>query len=410
MQDELTVPAVATGLVSTGPDIEIVLHPFPRSKLNRISGDLSGAFADLGTFLPIVIAVLALQQINPSGLFVGFGLFALAVALIYRRPIPVQPMKVVAAVVIAQNLDAQTIAASGVLLGMAVLLLSLSGALDYIARKIPNPVLTGIQLGVGLLLGWAGLQLIIMQPWIGLIAAAALFALLATPLKPFAAIFVIAGASLWSLATRNAPLPELTFAIHVPQWVEFGWQPIWTSAQTILLPQLALTLTNAIIATAALAARFYPEEKKRISPIRLGITTGALNLLLAPFGAFPMCHGAGGLVVQHRFGARSWLAPALFGLCMLALGLFLGQDALKLLLLIPLSAVGALLLYAGFELAWSRSLGTSSPHELAIILITGLCCLLLNVALGLLAGLLAAAISKRILSSQTGAKEMKHGE
>ncbi|MCU7862646.1 MAG: putative sulfate/molybdate transporter, partial [Candidatus Thiodiazotropha sp. (ex Lucinoma borealis)] len=88
------------------------------SRLKRMSGELSGAFADLGTFLPIVIAVLTLQQIDPSGLFIGFGLFAIAVAVIYRRPISIQPMKVVAAVVISQNLSAGTIAASGLLLGL----------------------------------------------------------------------------------------------------------------------------------------------------------------------------------------------------------------------------------------------------------------------------------------------------
>ncbi|MCG7957372.1 MAG: putative sulfate/molybdate transporter, partial [Candidatus Thiodiazotropha endolucinida] len=105
----------------------VVLQQFKSLNHHRYIGDLSGAFADLGTFLPIVIGVLALQKVDPTGLLIGFGLFALVVAAVYRRPIPIQPMKVVAAVVITQSLDAQTIAATGFLLGITVALLSLLG-------------------------------------------------------------------------------------------------------------------------------------------------------------------------------------------------------------------------------------------------------------------------------------------
>jgi MFS superfamily sulfate permease-like transporter len=362
----------------------------------RYSGDLSGAFADLGTFLPIVIAVLTLQQVDPSGLFISFGIFALVVAVVYRRPIPIQPMKVVAAVVITQSLDAQTIAATGFLLGLTILSLTLTGALDLLARKIPTPVLSGIQLGVGLMLAWAGVGLILDQPWIGIISTIALFVLLATPLNPFAAVLVVASACLWTLATQQNTLPEITLGLHMPKWISFGWTQLWSSAQTIILPQLALTLTNAIIATSVIAGHYFPEEKQRINPTRLGVTTGILNIVLAPFGGFPMCHGAGGLVVQHRFGARSWLTPTLFGISMLSLGIVLGEDALKLLLLIPLAAVGALLLYAGFGLAWNKSLANAKPYELIIIGITGLCCPVFNVAIALLIGWLAFVLISKL--------------
>ncbi|MEJ2621749.1 MAG: putative sulfate/molybdate transporter, partial [Candidatus Thiodiazotropha sp.] len=312
--------------------------------------ELSGAFADLGTFLPIVIAVLTLQKVDPTGLFYGFGIFALTVAAVYRRPIPVQPMKMVAAIVITQNLDAQTIAATGFLLGLVVAALSLSGTIDKLARNIPAPVLSGIQLGIGLLLAWAGVGLISEAPWIGAVATSLLLLLLITPLKPFAAILIVAGAITWTLATKTDPLETLRFGLHWPQWSSFSWQQLGFSAHAILLPQLSLTLTNAIIATAAIASHYFPQDKQRITPTKLGLTTGIMNMLLAPLGGFPMCHGAGGLVAQHRFGASSWLAPVLFGLTMLGLGLTLGADAIKLLMLIPLAAVGALLLYAGIDL------------------------------------------------------------
>ncbi|MBT2971283.1 MAG: putative sulfate/molybdate transporter [Candidatus Thiodiazotropha sp. (ex Ctena orbiculata)] len=361
----------------------------------RLIGEFSGAFADLGTFLPIAIAVLTLHLLDPSGLFVGFGLFALAVALIYRRPIPVQPMKAVAAIVIADNLTAGTIAATGLILGATVLLLTVTGLVTFIGRKIPHTVLSGIQLGVGLILAWAGAKLIIQDPLTGLAAMLLLLLLLPTRLKPFAAILVIVAASIWSIASLPDPLPEITIGLHLPHWVSIDWSDAWIATESILLPQLALTLTNAMIVTAVIAGRLFADQERTITPSRLGMSTGILNLLLAPLGAFPMCHGAGGLVVQHRFGARTGIAPAIFGATCLAIGLLLGPNALQLLLLIPLAAVGALLVYAGLDLAKSRELTQGSWEEMAVIIITGLVCLLLNVALGLLVGIVAEYLRRR---------------
>ncbi|MET0091764.1 MAG: putative sulfate/molybdate transporter [Candidatus Thiodiazotropha sp.] len=136
-----------------------------------IGGEISGAFADLGTFLPIVIGVLSLGWIDPTGLLVGFGVFALAVALIYRRPVPVQPMKVVAAIVLAGPFSPGAVAASGLLLGIVVLLLGLSG---WINRSIPENLLQGIQVGVGLILAWSGLKLMQEQWMVGVLLVAGL--------------------------------------------------------------------------------------------------------------------------------------------------------------------------------------------------------------------------------------------
>ncbi|MEW8139705.1 MAG: putative sulfate/molybdate transporter, partial [Candidatus Thiodiazotropha endolucinida] len=170
-----------------------------------------------------------------------------------------------------------------------------------------------------------------------------LLLLLPTRFKPVAAILVILGSAIWSGIDRPGQMPEITIGFYLPQWVSIDWSDAWTSAETILLPQLALTLTNAMIVTAAIARRLFEDQARPITPQQLGMSTGVLNLLLAPLGAFPMCHGAGGLVVQHRFGARTGLAPAIFGITCLSIGLLLGPNALQLLLLIPLAAVGALL-------------------------------------------------------------------
>ena len=358
----------------------------------RRAGDFSGAFADLGTFLPLIVGMLAVQQLDPAGTLVGFGLFALATAVIYRRPVPVQPMKAVAAIVIGGGLGVSGVAATGVLLGSILCLLAAFGAVGQLGRHIPQTVLGGIQTGVGFYLVWAGIRLGMQQPLVGIAALLGGILLQRTRLRPLAALAVIAGAALWGVTRADAVLPTLSLSLSLPQLVLPDWDSLRASAQYVLLPQLALTLTNATLITAAIAADLFPHDRTRITPDRLACSSGVLNLLLAPFGAFPMCHGAGGLVVQHKYGARTGLAPAIFGGSCLLLGLLLAPQAMALLALLPVAAVGALLIPAGMDLVASKRLQRTSPDRLLVVLGTGLSCVLLNFALGLVVGLLLEAI------------------
>jgi MFS superfamily sulfate permease-like transporter len=362
--------------------------------LRGIFSDFSGAFADLGTFLPIVLAVLSLRQMDPSGLLIGFGIFALAVAAIYRRPIPVQPMKVVAAVVITGQLSPSAVAATGLLIGAVLLILGFMGWIGRLAEKLPQTLLLGIQMGVGFYLTWAGLKLLSDQWTIGLTVFLVLLLLQRTRLSGYLVLAIVIGFAAWSLFSAQQT-PTLNLGIYWPKPVSMNLQDLWLSTTGVLFPQLALTLTNAVLATAVIAGDLFPDDRSRITPQRLALSTGGLNLLLAPFGAFPMCHGAGGLVVQHRFGARTGLAPAVFGFSCLALGLFVGPDALKLLELLPLSAVGALLALAGIHLALSGKLLHMEGRRLAVILTTAIGCVLFNVAVGLAIGLVAEFLRRR---------------
>ncbi|MCB1802516.1 MAG: putative sulfate/molybdate transporter [Gammaproteobacteria bacterium] len=361
-----------------------------------VLGEVSGAFADLGTFLPLVIGMFALQQVDPGGVLIGFGVFALLTALAYRRPVPVQPMKAVAAVVIAGGLGAAGVAATSILLGLILIGLAAFGLVGRLGRLIPTTVMLGIQLGVGLYLAWAGIKLMLPQPWVGIAALALLLLTYPTRFKPLAALSIIVAAVAWGIWQAPTTLQQLEPGLYLPALALPDLPAFWQATANVLLPQLALTLTNATVITAAIAAEYYPRDRERITPDRLSLSTGVFNLALAPFGGFPMCHGAGGLVVQHRFGARSGWAPALFGVTCLALGLSLGPQAAALLTLLPLAAVGALLLMAGFDLAISKRLRQSSPDRLLVIVVTGIACVLVNVAFGLLVGLLAETLRARL--------------
>ena len=201
--------------------------------LRGVLGDFSGAFADLGTFLPIVLGVLSLQQMDPTGLLIGFGLFALSTALIYRRPVPVQPMKVVAAVVIAGQLGPAAIAATGFLIGVVLLLLGLSGWIDRLAEKLPQTLLQGIQLGVGLYLIWGGMKLMQDQWLLGLPLFLLVMLLQTTALKSYIVLLTLLGFLSWSLLTGSTH-PTIEFGSYTPAWVIFDWSDLWQSTTGVL--------------------------------------------------------------------------------------------------------------------------------------------------------------------------------
>jgi len=62
--------------------------------------ELAGAFGDLGTLVPFVVAYVSILKMDPAGIFLGFGVTLIAAGLYFRTPFPVQPMKVIGAAAI----------------------------------------------------------------------------------------------------------------------------------------------------------------------------------------------------------------------------------------------------------------------------------------------------------------------
>ncbi len=363
-------------------------------------GDLSGAFADLGTFLPLVIGLLLIGDHDSSGLLVGFGIFAIATGLIYRRPVPVQPMKVVMALAIAGGLSAAALTASGMLLGVVLLILGVSGLIEKLDRIVPRTVLFGLQLGLGIHLVMVSIGLCGDHVWLGVLALIGLLALQVTPLGSISCLLFLGGALIWLLMYSSVPLPPAEAGWHMPVVILPDLSAFAEALETAFLPQLALTVTNAVLLTAVLAHEYFPASKKDITPRKLAISSGGLNLILAPFGAVPMCHGAGGLAAHYHQGARSGLAPVIFGSGCLLLGVFLAPKALSWLMLVPLPVVAAILAYAGIQLSHPKRLANVSKTCLAIVLSTALVSLLANVAVGLVFGLFAEFLRSRLAPLQ----------
>lgn len=357
-------------------------HLSPR----RIAAEISGACGDLGTFIPHVIGAITVAGLAPAGLLFGFAVFLISTGLFYGLPLPVQPMKAISAVILTNGLRPGEVAAAGILIGLVLLILGITGWISRLARAIPQSVSTGLQLGLGLLMGVLGFKLLLQTPIIGFGSLGALILLSRVPRCP-AAPLVLGAAALTGWATSNAVLPDsLGFSLDVPRLVVPTWGEVWRSFEIAVVPQLSLTLTNAVIVTASLSRDLFPAASARASERNLALSSGLANLLLCPFGAMPMCHGAGGLQAQYRFGGRTGLTPIIFGFALLVLAVGFADHAAALFVIIPIGTVGALLILAGTDLAISRRLFDGKPSCWPVIGSTALITVTINPALGLLLG------------------------
>jgi MFS superfamily sulfate permease-like transporter len=241
--------------------------------------------------------------------------------------------------------------------------------------------------------------------WLGLLVLAGLAALQFTVLRSASCLILLVGAVVWSLASGAAQIPDGAVGWHLPGLALPGLALIEGSAVSealgsAVLPQLALTVTNAVLLTAALSADYFPDSRARVSTRNLALSSGLFNLLLTPFGAIPMCHGAGGLAAQYAQGARTGLAPVLFGATCLLLGVLTGPHALAWLSLVPTPVVAALLAYAGWQLADVSRLYGVRGACLAIIALTVVTSVLVNLAAGLLVGVGAELLRSRLAASR----------
>ena len=315
--------------------------------------ELSGALADLGVLLPLTLALITLNGVNATSAFVVIGLAYVLNALAYRLPIPVQPLKSLAATALALGLSSSVVNAGAWWMAVILLGLSVTNAAHLVAQLFPRPIVRGIQLGLALLLmnsAWT-----LAQPksnagpfdlWLILGGLAVMGFLLLTR-RDWAALGVIAFGIVTAVARAGAPSLTLALTWPVPTWPtlsDFG-PALWLLA----LPQIPLSLANSIFATEDAARQYFGKSAEHVTARRLLTTMGVANVAAALFGGVPVCHGCGGLTAHYRLGARTGGAPLILGLFFLLLGLLGGKTLLPVLQLIPFPILGVLLAYVGAQ-------------------------------------------------------------
>ena len=371
--------------------------------------EMGGALGDLGTFIPLLTGM-----VNRCGLQIGPALFAaglmnLVSGLLFRIPMPVQPMKAIAAVAIAEGLNEAQILAAGIATGAVVLVLGVSGLVEWFNRAIPKSVVRGLQLAIGLKLLTGGVGMIVdtgtLGGWdgIGMGIGCTLIVLLLISSRRVPAALVVFGIGVVVLLVSR---PDVLSRTHLGlDWRlptlsngEDWLAGLWLGA----LPQLPLTLLNSVIAVCALSTDLFPNRPA--SPRRVAVSVGMMNLLCCPLGGMPMCHGAGGLAAQHRFGARTGGSVIMLGAAKMGLAVLFGGSLLVWLREYPQSVLGVLLIFSGLELTQVCRDQRSRQSFLAMALTAG-GCLATNVAIGFLVGWAAAWVLGRGGGRDAGAGE-----
>jgi len=317
--------------------------------------ELAGAFGDLGTLVPFLAGYLTLNGLDPVAVLVAFGAASLFTGLVYRSPLPVQPMKAIGAMAIASAATTPPAAIWGAGLGTGLFWLAVggSGAIRWIERVTTKPVVRGLMLGLGLSLMRQGLQFMAPAPWVALGGVAVALSLSGRQRVPGVLALLAYGAVIALIQDPGLlrKLTTLSVRLRWPGWVLSGadWFAMLGGFLALGLPQIPLTLGNAVLGAATHHNTLFPDRP--VGPRALCLTTGAMNVASACFGGVPMCHGAGGLAAHHRFGARSGGALVILGGGLLTVGLFLGDSLEVLLHLFPPAVLGVLILLTGVELA-----------------------------------------------------------
>jgi predicted benzoate:H+ symporter BenE len=363
--------------------------------------ELAGAFGDLGTFIPFVAAYITINQMDPLGILVAFGVLKIFVGLYFKTPMPVQPMKAIGGMAIAhpQSITQGMIWGSGIFTAVFWLIMGLTGAVSWLHKITAKPITRGIMLGLGLSFVLQGIGMMQKEPWVAVVAAAMTFFLLSQEKIPAMIVLLafgmgvalIVNPSLWN------ELSQITARLRIPEIYldKITWQDLITGTLILGLPQAPLTLGNAIIGTAEENNELFPDRPAKVKTI--AIDHGFMNLLSASIGGIPLCHGAGGMAGHVRFGARTGGALVILGVIILVLGLFFSESVATIFKFFPPSVLGVILFFAGLELASiSKDIGSKRSDVYIMIVTAGLA--MWNMGVAYLAGLiLYYGVERRIL-------------
>jgi len=214
-------------------------------------GEVSGSLGDLGTFLPHIVGAITVVKMDPTGILTTFGLFYAFTGAFYGVPMAVQPMKAASAAVLIEPMAPAAIAGAGLVIGAFFLVLGLTGVVSRLARALPGSIAAGLQLGLGLSLAALGIRLIGTQIWLGVAISALILGLMRYQRSPVALVAVLAGIAVGQVLGITPPFPMPDLGLHLPHIVVPTWAQIVHGTEYAVLPQIPLTLTNAIIVTAA---------------------------------------------------------------------------------------------------------------------------------------------------------------
>jgi MFS superfamily sulfate permease-like transporter len=365
-----------------------------RARIRFDRNELAGAFGDIGTDLPLIIGMILAAGLPAVNVLVLFGVMQMITSLLYGIPMPAQPLKAMATLVIANKVAGNVLYGGGLAIGVIMLLLTVTGLIDWIVRVVPKCVVRGIQFGLGFQLASLALRDYVRSDgWAGFGLAAGGFVitifLLGHRRYP-PALFLVALGMMYAVVIRldvETVRDSLGFAL--PTFQTPTLNDVLSGLTMLALPQLPLSIANSVIATRQTALDYFPDRAPSVR--KIGFTYSLMNLISPFLGGVPTCHGSGGMAGHYSFGARTGGSTLIYGSFYLILGLLFGSGFQHIVQVFPLPILGVILAFEG--LALSRLIADVAPSrsEFGIALLTGL------MAIGLPNGYVIALVVGTIL-------------
>ena len=363
--------------------------------------EFAGAFGDLGTLIPFTVGYIVVNKLDPVGILVSLGILKIFVGLYFKTPIPIQPMKAIGAAAISNpsSISPGMIWGSGIFSAIIWIVLALTGAVKWLNKITAKPVMRGIMLGLGISFMIEGTKMMTSQWVLAVIAMIVAFLLLANKRLPAMIVLLVMGIAASLIINPGLigqmkeiivqfKLPELTFG-------KVGWQDFVLGALILGLPQVPLTLGNAVLATTIENNELFPDHKVTVKKVALD--HGFINIVSFILGGMPVCHGAGGMAGHVRFGARTGGSLVILGVILLILGLFFSQSVALIFNLIPAAILGVILFIAGLSLAtMTLDIGNKKEDIYVLLVTTGIA--VFNIGIAFVAGLaLYYALQRKVV-------------
>ncbi|MEW6455480.1 MAG: GTP 3',8-cyclase MoaA [Acidobacteriota bacterium] len=319
--------------------------------------DFSGAFGDTGTFIPLALGMIIICGLSPTSVFLPAGVLYVIAGLYYKIPMPVQPLKAVAAISIVNGIKPEIISTSAYIMAALMAIFLIFDFSKYLEKIFSKPLVRGIQFGLGILLIKSGIELVFKKE-------------------------IITGVLLPDVKFSGFSLGPNPLSFFFP-----AFDNLLTAFVILIIPQIPLTLGNSIVATSDLAKDYFGDRAKKVNHNSLAKTIGFGNFFAGMLSGMPLCHGCGGLTAHYRFGARTGRANLIIGFTFIIVALFFARMSSYFLRGIPLYVFGIALVFIGiFHSLLARDL--NKGKDIFIVMIMGLITLFYkNFTLALFSGL-----------------------
>lgn len=321
-------------------------------KFNR--QEFSGAFGDMGTDFPLLVAIIIAAGMHTPSVLIIFGLMQIFTGFVYKMPMPVQPLKAMATLVISQKIAGNILMGAGLAIGVVMLVLSLTGILGKLTKLVPKSVIRGIQLGLGISLCFLSFKEYISSESLmgyGLALIAFLIVILLIDNKKYPVSLIVIGVGvIYALLFKiDSQTIFHSIGISFPKMNIPTLDAVSKGFVLLAIPQIPLSLGNSIMATKQVGTDLFP-ERKDLTVKKIGITYSIMNLTVPFFSGVPCCHGSGGMVGHYAFGGRTGGSVIIYGLVYILLGVFLGNNIETIIKIFPLPVLGVILLFEGISL------------------------------------------------------------